>query len=442
MLSPLQALTRLSSLLRHPYMKREQIVAFQNERLRQLMHHAYAHVTYYRRLFDRHGIRPEQIRTIEDLALIPITSRRDLQLLPDQDIVTWQVNPASLIPSRSSGSSGRPLTVRRSWIEERLHNAFRWRALRSYGLRATDVHAYVMLARPQNSADNRIFHNLAKTIGLGRYFVVSCFQSPGDIVKELRKIRPDVVSGYAGAMARIARHVDPIELRALQLRFVGTAGEVLTPLMRVSIEQAFGVPVYDTYASIEFNLLGWQCRQTGALHTCDDSVVMEIMDGARVVGEGETGEVVATDLHSYAMPMIRYRLGDLVTKGRSSCPCGQPFSTIRSVQGRTIDYFYLPDGRVMHPYELGMTNYPWIREFQITQERLDRIVMCLVPRSAQVAKEIALLKKSVATKMGPGMVVEVEVVTTIPVETSGKFRPFRSLLPSSAADVLKDSRGG
>jgi phenylacetate-CoA ligase len=440
--STVQALTTLYSLLRHPGVGREQIVAFQNERVQRLIHHAYKHVTYYRHLFDRHGIRPEQILTIEDLALIPITTRKDLQALPDTDIVMRQVNPASLIPSRSSGSSGRPLTVRRSWIEERLHNAFRWRALRSYGLRATDVHAYVILARPPRAEDNRILHSLAQTIGLGRYVVVSCFQSPGDIVRELRKIRPDVVSGYVSALAGIAHHVDPIELRSLQLRFVGTGGEVLTPQMRELIEEAFGAPIYDTYASIEFNLLAWQCRQTGGLHTCDDGVVMEIMDGARAVREGEEGEVVGTDLHSYAMPMIRYRLGDIATKGRSPCPCGQPFSTIRSIRGRTIDCFTLPDGRVMHPYELGMTSYPWIGEFKVTQERLDRIVMRIVPRSGQDAQEIALLKRSVATRVGPGVDVEVEMVTAIPVEPSGKFSPFRSLLRESESDVLEDNRRG
>lgn len=438
MFSSVQAVTTLYSLLRHPGMEREQIVAFQNARVRRLIHHAYKHVNYYRHLFDRHGIRPEQIRTIEDLARIPITSRTDLQALPDTDIVMRQVNPASLIPSRSSGSSGRPLTVRRSWIEERLHNAFRWRALRSYGLRATDVHAYVVMARVPRAEDNRILHSLAQTIGLGRFVVVGCFQSPGDILRELRKIRPNAVSGYASALTGMAHHVDPIDLRSLQLRFVGTGGEVLTPRMRETIEEAFGAPVYDSYASIEFNILAWQCGQSKALHACDDGVVMEIMDGARAVSEGEEGEVVGTDLHSYAMPLIRYRLGDIVIRGRSPCPCGQPFSTIQTIRGRTIDYFNLPDGRVMHPYELGMTNYPWISEFKIIQERLDRIVLRIVPRAGEVA-QVALLKRSVATRVGPDVDVEVEVVATIPVEPSGKFSPFRSLLRERESDVHEDN---
>ena len=442
MLSSVQALIALHALLRHPHAGREQIVAYQNERLQRLIHHAYQHVHYYRQLFDRHHVRPEQIQSVEDLALIPMTSRSDLQNCPVADLVMKDVNPTSLIPSRSSGSSGRPVTVLRSWLEERLHNAYRWRALRSYGLRPKDVHAYVMLARSSRAEDNPILHRLAGAMGLGRFVVVSCLQSPGEILKELRKIRPHVISGYASAIAGLAQQIDPAELRAFHLRFVDTGGEVLTAPMRNAIEQAFGAPVYDTYASIEFNILGWQCRSTGDLHTCDDGMVMEILNGACAVEEGEEGEVVGTDLHSYAMPIIRYRLGDLVIKGRSACSCGQPFSTIRSLKGRIIDYFHLPDGRVMHPYELGMKNYPWIREFQITQERVDRIVMRIVSRGGQVGRDIASLKHAVATKMGPGVEVLVEEVATIPVESSGKFRPFRSLLSSSGSDVAGENRGG
>jgi hypothetical protein len=96
----------------------------------------------------------------------------------------------------------------------------------------------------------------------------------------------------------------------------------------------------------------------------------------------------------------------------------------------------------MHPYELGMIHYPWIRAFQVTQERLDRIVMRLVPGSEQSAREIGMLKQSVAAKVGPGVEVEVEVAATIPVDPSGKFRPFRSLLCASEGGVPEDNRKG
>jgi hypothetical protein len=87
-----------------------------------------------------------------------------------------------------------------------------------------------------------------------------------------------------------------------------------------------------------------------------------------------------------------------------------------------------------------MTNYPWISEFKIIQERLDRIVLRIVPRAGEVA-QVALLKRSVATRVGPDVDVEVEVVATIPVEPSGKFSPFRSLLRERESDVHEDNGG-
>lgn len=178
MFSALQALTTLHSLFRHPHAGREQIVAYRNDRVRRLIRHAYHHVPYYRHLFDRHHLSPEQIRSVEDLARIPITTRKDLQDLPVEDLVMRPVNPSSLIPSQSSGSSGCSITVRRSWCEERLHNAFRWRALLSYGLRPTDVHAYLILARPPKTQDNTLLHRVAQAIGLGRIIMISASNLP------------------------------------------------------------------------------------------------------------------------------------------------------------------------------------------------------------------------------------------------------------------------
>jgi phenylacetate-coenzyme A ligase PaaK-like adenylate-forming protein len=435
MISGYQAIATLSSLIRHPRLKREQVVAFRNERIRRLVRHAYRHVPYYRNLFDEHGIRPEQIQTAQDLSIVPVTTRRDLQSLPPETLVAQGVDPESLIPSRSSGSSGRPMTIRRSWLEERLHNAFRWRALASYGLRATDVQVYVMLARPDRLQDNRILHRLAEAMGIGRYAVVNCFQSPEEILRALRTIRPHVVSGYATALLRIAQSMDTTALRSLRLRFIGTGGEVLTPHMREVIEQAFDAPVFDTYASIEFNVLAWQCRQTGELHTCDDGLVMEILDGNRVVEEGEQGEMMGTDLHSYAMPIIRYRLGDIVRKGSEICRCGQPFSTLRAVEGRKIDCFPLPDGRVVHPYQFNLTKVPWIREFQVTQERADRVVMRIVPEGMPALEEQAQVKKTAACVLGPEVTFEFKLVSELPFDESGKFRPYRSRVHSEYGDI-------
>ncbi len=431
MLTAAMALRTVWSLTRHSHASRSEIVAFQNRRLRRLVEHAYARVPYYTRLFDRHGIRPNQIRAVEDLVKVPVTSRRDLQEVPPHEMVARGVDPVSLIPSLSSGSSGRPLTVRRSWLEERLHNAYRWRALRSYGLGTTDVHLYVVAPKAERPQDNRVLERAAGAFGIGRTVVTSCFEASETIAKVMRDVRPSVVSGYANALARLAGSVDSKVLRGLRLRFVGTGGEVLTAEMRRSIERAFDAPVYDTYASIEFNVLAWQCRTTGDYHACDDGTVMEVLRNGTPAAEGERGELVGTNLHSYAMPLIRYQLGDLVVKGSDVCPCGRPFSTIRSIQGRMIDRFVLPDGRTVHPYEFGLIRASWMKEFQVTQEETDVIRLRVIAFHRPASGEIQALLKPIVRLVGEGVNVKMDLVETIPVETSGKFRVYRSLVRSA-----------
>ncbi len=440
-LLPHNPVSTLYSMLRHPYVGREQLIAFQNERLRLTIDHAYGHVAYYRRLFDRHGLTPRDIRTVEDLAAVPVTSRSDLQGLPVEDIIARTVKPGSLITRSSSGSSGKPFMVYRTWLEERVHGLLRWRALHGLGLRASDKICIVMGLQSPQRRDHQLIQRIMATFGIARQRVINALQSPEDIVQELKRHRPAVVSGYPGVLARIARTVNSEELKSLRLRFVNTGGEVLTPLMRHQIQEGFSVPVYDTYGSIEFNLLAWQCGMTDELHCCDDGMILEVVKVDHPVKEGETGEVVGTDLHSFAMPLIRYQLGDVATKGSQICGCGKPFSTIRSIQGRILDYFRLPDGRLIHPYEfpLGREKLPWIREFQITQHCGDRIVMKAVPLHRPSSDELCALTKPMEKLLGRNVTFEVELVLDIPRETTGKYRVYRSFVqPGRDKEVRPD----
>ena len=427
-LSPPNPVSTVYSLLRHPHVERERLEAFRNERLCRLVTHAYRHVPYYRELFDRHRLKPHDIRTVEDLTVVPITSRSDLQALPAEEITAHHVTPGSLITRSSSGSSGRPFVVRRTWLEERIHGAFRFRALRSVGLRVSDKICYVIGLRSPQRQDHQFVQRMLATFWIGRQHVVNGLQSPEDILQALQRFRPTVVSGYPGVLARVALTVDREKLRSLRLRFVNTGGEVLTSHMRHHIQEGFCVPVFDSYGSIEFNLLAWECRSTGEYHSCDDGMITEVLHDGVPVAEGERGEVVGTDLHSFAMPLIRYKLDDVVTKGREVCRCGQPFSTIRSIQGRILDYFRLSDGRLVHPYEfpLGREKFPWIREFQIIQQGVDHIVMKIAPFYKPSSDGLRALLEPMKKLLGHDVTFEIELVSDIPREASGKCRVYRS----------------
>ncbi|MGH7963298.1 MAG: hypothetical protein ACRERD_15995, partial [Candidatus Binatia bacterium] len=215
-------------------------------------------------------------------------------------------------------------------------------------------------------------------------------------------------------------------------------------LMRHQISTAFRAPVFNTYGSHEFKLLAWEYAETGEFHTCDDGMILEVLKEGRPAASGERGEVVGTNLHSFAMPFIRYRLGDIVMKGSDACRCGQPFSTIQKIPGRMIDYFPLLDGRLVHPYEIVVPYLlgedVWIRQYQLTQERQDRVILRVVPSTTPSPQKLAFLEESVTTLLDQGVEFHVILVPEIQLELNGKFRVSRSLVKSHYDGIDWDQR--
>lgn len=425
----------MRSLLRHRDVKREKIVAFQNKQLRRLINHAYNNVPYYRNLFDRNGLKPNDIQSVADLPAIPITSKKDLQSLPAEEVVARGVNPQNLIARRTSGSSGEPFTIRRAWFEDRLLSLFWLRTMLYFGLRITDRTASVGLIRPTHPRDSQLPIRILQALGLYRRARINCLLLPESIVRTLGHFRPDVLTGFPGVLSRLAQIIGNEDRLLIRPRFVRVNSEVLTPLMRRQIAEAFAVPVFDYYSSHEFRVIAYECKETGDLHTCDDGMIVEVLKDGRPAAMGERGEVVGTNLHAFAMPFIRYRLGDIVTKGFEACRCGQPFSTIRSIQGRMLDYFTLPGGRLIHPYEVVLVILhdlaSWILQYQLIQEREDRIILQVVPSIPPTPQELARLEEPVTNLLGRDVEFRVVLVPEIQTEPSGKFRVSRSLVKSA-----------
>jgi phenylacetate-CoA ligase len=423
---------------RNPAASRAELKEFQDAQLRRLVCHAYEAVPFYRKLFDRHRLHPRHIRGTVDLDLIPTVTKQELRAQLPRNVIARGLDPDQLLTARTSGSSGEPFVIRRTWTEQSLQHLLHLRAFASMGVRLGDRMASVGLVRPGNTADPKIFGRALHATGLKQTLKIDGFQSPAAIIAQLEAYQPDVITGMPGMLCRVADHLLK-EQRNVKPRFLIVGGEVLTPLMRGRLTEGFKAPVRETYASHEFPLLGWECGTSGEFHTCDDGVILEVLHEGRPASAGERGEVVATNLHAYAMPFIRYRLGDIATRGEQHPSCSQPFSSIRSIQGRMIDYFPLPDGRVIHPYQI-LSSFiggrdGWIRQYQLLQEREDRIVLRVQPAQAPDLEHVAALKQSVLSLLGPQVDFSVQLVDDLPLEESGKFRPSRSLVRSTSHEL-------
>jgi phenylacetate-CoA ligase len=301
------------------------------------------------------------------------------------------------------------------------------------GQKLTDRVTSIGLVRPPDPHDNQLPLKILQAMGLYRMMRINRFLPSENIIHKLRHFRPDVLTGPPGVISRLAQIISDGDRLLICPRFVRVNGEVLTPLMRRQITEAFKAPVFDVYACHEFRVIAWECKETGELHTCDDGIIAEVLKNGHPAATGDRGEVVGTSLHSAAMPFIRYRVGDIVTKGFETCRCGQPFSTIRAIQGRMLDYFPLPGGRVIHPYEISLLflDTSWLRQYQMVQEREDRIILRVVPSTTPTPQELHQLEESVTAVLGQEVDFQVILVPEIKLEPSAKFRVSRSLVNSA-----------
>jgi phenylacetate-CoA ligase len=400
---------------------------WQMERFRRLLRHAWQSVPLYRALYRGQGIEVDAIRTLQDLRHIPVLQKRQLREL-GKDLG----DRSDLIFHKSSGSTGTPVQVFRTASEERRMNLFRWRAKLSNGLRPGYRLAQVKTVWEElPDSYERLARLSARTRFIERR-LFDCLLNPADLLDELLDYQPHVLSGYPSALVKVAQRYDPSGRRFENLKWVSTGGEALAPHQRQVLERQFGLPVTDSYGSVECNLIAWQCADTGSYHVCDDNVLLEVCRNGVPVQPGEEGEVIVTPLHARTMPLIRYAIGDLAIAGDRQCACGQPFATLQSIQGRVMEYLVYPDGTHMHPLrlvnEIVLAGYDWIAEYQFVQETERRFRLDVVPLRDVRPGEEAAMRQALQDKMAGASELEINWVDDIPLGENGKYRFCRSLV--------------
>jgi len=428
---------------RHPRAARRRIEEFQSRRLRRLVTHAWENVPFYRQRFDQAGIHPHDIRTVADLERLPVTRKTDMLAANLSDLIANGLDMSTLMERRTSGMTGEPFRIWRSKREELLSSILIAREMRMLGVTPDDVVAQIRLLgvaidQPSPAAGERIVTSLARTLfrrrSVQRRVRVNAGLPADDLIAEIKSVHPSIVAGYAGVLAHLARRLELTADQTLRPRLVISGAEVLTPQMREQISRSFGSPIYDTYGCHEMGRMATECAEGGEMHICDDSVIVEMENAGVRAGEGESGNVIATSLHSWAMPFIRYELGDVAVRGRATCGCGLPFSTLKKISGRKYDYFHAADGSRISPHlildSVQTDAIGWVLRYQFIQEASGRVVMPIVPRVPPTESQLADLEARMRVALGPGIEFEHRLVDALEFEPGGKTRRFKSELES------------
>jgi phenylacetate-CoA ligase len=401
-------------LLRDQWQPAERLRSLQAQRLRALVRHAYDHTGFYRQRFDDVGIRPDDIRTAADLAGLPITRREDLRT--PESLIARGFAPGHLKRSTSSGSTGRRTTTYfddDAWLIGKY--LLKLRARLACGVRLWDRIALFQEEEPERRRP---------LIG-ARVRSFSIHRPIRDVVPEVQAFRPQVLYGFPGYLARLA----DLAAGRLSPRLVFTSGELLDQTTRHRIEAGLGTRVLDVYGCTEVKEIAWQCPRSDGYHLNIDWLVLEALpSGTAAGGRGRT--LLVTSLFNYAMPLLRYELGDTGEMLDEACPCGRGLPLVRPTLGRSVDYLILEDGTLVPPYSLtcAIEHLPGMRQYQIVQTAPCRIEVRVVPLPDFDDSSRLGIQQSLRPILR-GLTTDVRVVEDIPTEAGGKYRIVKSLIP-------------
>jgi phenylacetate-CoA ligase len=207
-----------------------------------------------------------------------------------------------------------------------------------------------------------------------------------------------------------------------------TSAGTLFPFMRETISKAFHCQVFNRYGSREVGNIATECDAHLGLHVNMETHFVEIIDEkGEPCHPGKEGEIVVTLLTNYAMPLIRYRIGDMGIWADRECTCGRGLPLLETVTGRTMDYFVTKEGKIV-PSEffihlLGVVlNSGWVKKTQIIQEDYDYVKVNFVTYMKPSDEVLKDIEAKIRFVMGESCKVEFEFVDDIPPSSSGKYR--------------------
>jgi phenylacetate-CoA ligase len=411
---------------------------YQVARLQEVVAIAARHVPYYRELFRKLRLSPDDIRGPADLRKLPILEKDPLRADPWR-FVDERLNPRKLLTETTTGTTGTPIRVLMPPAVLQEHYAFfEARCRRQTGFRY-GRDPFVTFGVRRVAAANRTtppfwcYNYAARQLYMSVYHLAPAYLR--DYCVELKRRRYRLVMGYPSAISALARYVAQEGIDWVRIPLAITSGETLHPAQRRLIERAFGCRVFDQYGCAELSVLAAE-GSCGRLHLSADYGITEVVDdGGEPVADGTAGQLVCTGLVNTAQILLRYRIGDTGTIAARPCGCESTLPVLDKLEGRSANAILLRDGRRLYRMSAIDAEIPTIREYQIVQEEVGRFTLYVVPAEGFRSADAHRAAGNLAESVGPA-VIRVECLDRIPRGPGGKFASVVSRV--TAADPEKE----
>ncbi len=419
----------------------EQLRRHQFRQLAPLLQHAFQHVPYYRAQREAWGIDAKWKLTPESFAdRVPILTRAETQeggaafhseAVPEAH--------GKIGDTFTSGSTGRPLKTLKSSLAEVMWQAFTLRE----NLWHRDVRKKLAIIKivdgaygdyPSGAEYNNWGGYASQTFETGSSCMLHVSTKTHEQVEWLERMAPDYILTLPANAQALAHYCLEKGITFPNLKQIATFSDLLRPEARAACVEAWNVPVIDIYSSAEIGYIAMQCPESENYHIQAESAYVEILnESGQACGPGEIGRVIATPLHNFAMPLLRYHSGDLAEVGE--CDCGRGLPTIRRIMGRTRSTVILPNGEQHYPsLQDLLINFAMVRQFQIRRRERDALDIKLVVTRPLTEGEEAAFRAEMHERFKHPFRVNISYHDELARSASGKFHDFRDVYSEGGSD--------
>lgn len=406
----------------------EAVLAFQAERLRDLLSEAIEHSPWYRAAFQQCGVTADTVTSeppMAVLARLPMLAKYTLKSRTAEVMSTNAARRAFATVS-TSGTSGSPMQVVFD-ADGRQATYAEWRRYHDWlGLPEEFRSARFsgrIIVDPATTKPPFWAHNWA-----GKQLFMSTYHLKKDhlpaYIAKLNDFKPELIDGYPSAMYVLAQHLLQTGTRLTFTPIaVSVTAETLMAHQREVIEQAFGCKVYNQYASSEGAPWIVECK-LGYYHLWLDTGVFEFINPQSLDDDTDMAEMVMTSFRNFKTPLIRYRIGDFVQvyKQPTACTCGAPYPVIKGIIGRDDDILFTAEKGSVGRLDPAYKGVRGIRQSKIVQHSLDRLEVLLVPDEHFDAGQQTLLLQNLRDRLGQAITIEFTLLDAIPLGKTGKLK--------------------
>ncbi|WP_201353790.1 phenylacetate--CoA ligase family protein [Hydrogenimonas urashimensis] len=411
----------------------------QIDQLNILLNHAYKNVPYYSKIFKDLGLVQRGVVELKDLSELKNFPFLTKEIIRQQkeNLYSKDLNKRNHYVNTSGGSTGEPVKFLQC-DKYKLSNKANFELVKFLrGCTPYDSTIIIWGADRDIAIGKRSLKDRFLDFQLNRVCLNSYKLSENDMInflKILNKRPPKLIISYIQSIYELAKFAKENKIYVEKQNAIHTSAGTVYDYMRDLIEDVFQCKIFNHYGSREVGPIATECSAHDGLHIMMEHTIVEVVnEKGELCKPGEEGEIVVTSLHNFAMPLIRYKIGDIgIFQEYTHCSCGCSYPKLHKVLGRSTDFFInTKDEKIYGAYFTHIFYFRnWIEKFQVIQKTKDKILIKIVKKDKIPKNELDDIVKKIKFLMGDECEVNFEFVKDIPKTETGKFLYTISKIPN------------